>query len=674
MRGLALLVWLPVVALAQGFDGGVTVVSAPRPRPPGSTSLRGTEAADQPLVEHDALKAVQTLPGVGHSALGSADVVVWGAAPRETMVLIDGIEVPALFHLGGYRSVLSSSLVGRLVLEPAAFRAEVGRSLGGTVRVETVAPPAGFHGAVSVDPSDVSAALSLGGDTANLIAAARVSTLWAIIQPFLHGAAADRYPLPRSWDAQLRGSWQPSGRDELTVLGLASSDLATLEVTSDDPSLSRSRTDTRDSYRLGLSWRRGEEADAFTATAFLGHDRQMTRLATPLASAQLAERTWNGGILGRSRSTLGPGVSLSFGFDGRVASSVLDRSGPLTRPPREGDITAFGAPLSDLVAVDDWSVLTIDAALFAEAELTIGPVTVTPGLRLSAVGGEASRLTPKVAATPAIGSSQLDFALEPRGMVSWALARWLTLNAAGGMTHQAPDAADRSAVFGSPLLHPARGAHAAVGFAVQAVSVLTLEATGFVRAVSGLAVRDPTAQAPLAQVLVATGEGRASGAQLVLRQRAWRGLTSWLSYTLSRSERRSGTSEAWHLADSDQTHVLTASVSQRVEAWRFGVRARWATGTPRTPVVGGSFDTRRGLYEPLFGTQNSTRLSDFLQLDAEGSYTFIVAALHLELFVELMNLTNHHNVEEWVYDTTFSRRSELWGLPFFGLLGLRGGF
>jgi hypothetical protein len=91
-------------------------------------------------------------------------------------------------------------------------------------------------------------------------------------------------------------------------------------------------------------------------------------------------------------------------------------------------------------------------------------------------------------------------------------------------------------------------------------------------------------------------------------------------------------------------------------------------------VVGGSFDTRRGLYEPLFGTQNSTRLSDFLQLDAEGSYTFIVAALHLELFVELMNLTNHHNVEEWVYDTTFSRRSELWGLPFFGLLGLRGGF
>lgn len=685
MRWLALLVVVPGLALAQvlprvlpqvlaahGLDGGVTVVSATRARAPGSSSLRGTEAADMALVEHDALKAAQTLPGVSRPALGSAELVVWGAAPRETRVLIDGIEVPALFHMGGYRSVISSSVVGRLVLEPAAFRAEVGRSLGATVRVETSTPAPGLHGTLSVDPSDVSGSMSLGGDMAGLAAAARVSTLWVVLKPFLSGAAAERFPLPRSWDAQLRGAWQPTGHDELTMLGLASFDAATLAVSSDDPSLARSRTDTSDFVRLGLTWRRGVEADAFTVTSFVGWDRQSTRLATPLASAQLSERTWSGGLFGRSRSTLGPGVSLSFGFDGRIASSDLARAGPLTRPAREGDITAFGAPLSDLLAVDSWTVTSVDAAVFVEGEISIGALTLTPGVRLAAVGGEASRLTPKVASTPSIGSSQLDFALEPRGVAAWAISPWLTLTAAGGLAHQAPDAADRSAVFGTPVLHGSRGAHVAAGLLAQPHGVVMVEATGFFRSSSGLAVRDPTAQAALARLLVETGEGRAAGAQLVLRQRAWRGLTSWLSYTLSRSERRAAAEEPWRLADFDQTHVLTASVSQRYEAWRLGARLRWATGTPRTPVLGGSFDVRRGVYEPLFGAQSSVRLADFFQLDVEASYTFTFRAFHLELFAELMNLTNRHNVEEWVYDSTFTRRSELWGLPFFGLVGLRG--
>lgn len=673
-RWWLLLMLAPSDALAQAPDGGFTVVTAARQRPPGGTSLRGGEAAELPLVEHDALKAVQSLPGVSRPPPGSSDVVVWGAAPKETRVLVDDIEVPSLFHLGGYRSVVATALVGRLALEPAAFRADVGRSLGGTVRVETATTAPGLHGEASLDPSDASAAFSAGAERASLAAAGRVSLLAALVKPLLSATDVERFPLPASWDAQLKGTWRPSARDTLTLLGLASADEATREVSSDDPSLARRRTERSSFFRLGLSWRRGEETEVFNVATFVGFDSQGTSLHTPLAEALATQRAWKAGLRARSRSTLGPGLSLAFGFDGLLDASALRHLGPLTRPARELDPIAFGAPLSDVTAADAWSVSAVDAAAYAEGELSLSSVTLTAGLRLSAVGGDVSRRTPKVAATPSLGASQLDLLLEPRAVASWAPSSWLSLSAAGGLTHQAVDPADTSAVFGTPVLHPSRGAHLAVGVATQPVAVVALEATGFYRSTTGLTVRDEAAQAALAQLLRQTGEGRAAGVQLVFRQRPWRGLSSWLSYTLSRSERRVSEVSPWRLSDFDETHVLTASLSQRLGAWRLGARFRWATGLPRTEVVGRVLDLRRGVYEPLYGAVNSTRLGDFLELDLEATYRLQWGPLHLELFVELLNVTNRRNVEEWAYDTTFSQRGELWGLPLFGLLGARAGF
>lgn len=667
----ACLVAAPAVVAAQGLDGGVTVVSAATARSPGATSLRGAEAAEQPLVEHDALKVVQGLPGVSLPPLGSSEVVVWGAAPGETRVLVDGVEVPVLYHLGGYRSVVASSLVGRLTLEPAAFRADVGRGLGGTVRVETAGVAPGLHGSLAADGSDVSGAASYGGDVAGMAAAARLSTLAALVRPFLSARAQDRFPLPESWDAQLKGTLRTGEGEELSLLGLASADASRLEVSSEDPTLARSRREARDFYRLGLTWRRGDSEESFSATSFVGLDRRAMVLATPLASASLDEEAWKAGLKARARVALGPSMALATGFDGLVSRSTLAREGPLTRPAREGDVTAFGAPLSDVRAADTWTVHEVDAAIFAELELFLGRLSLTPGLRLAAVGGDVSRRTPRVAATPSVGASALDFALEPRAVVAWVALPWLTVTASGGLSHQAPEARDRSAVFGTPVLHPARGAHVAAGLRAQPLAGLGVEATGFYRTSSGLTVRNDAAKASLAQLMLETGEGRAAGLQVHLTLRPVRGLSGSVAYTLSRGERRSSPEASWRLADFDRTHVVTMLAGYALDAWRFGVRLRWASGEPRTPVLSGSADLRRGVYEPTFGAHNGSRLPDFFQLDAEVSRGLLVGRVRVELFVELMNLTNRHNVEEWVYDTTFTRREALWGLPFFGLLGVR---
>ena len=43
----------------------------------------------------DAVKVVQSLPAVARPPAGSAEIVVWGAAPRDTRVFVDGVPVPA---------------------------------------------------------------------------------------------------------------------------------------------------------------------------------------------------------------------------------------------------------------------------------------------------------------------------------------------------------------------------------------------------------------------------------------------------------------------------------------------------------------------------------------------------------------------------------------------------
>jgi hypothetical protein len=60
---------------------------------------------------------------------------VWGAAPRDTRVFVDGVPVPSLYHLGGYRAAVGNDLVGDIRLTPAAFGPDRGRAIGGVIDI-----------------------------------------------------------------------------------------------------------------------------------------------------------------------------------------------------------------------------------------------------------------------------------------------------------------------------------------------------------------------------------------------------------------------------------------------------------------------------------------------------------------------------------------------------------
>ena len=165
---------------------------------------------------------MQNLPGVARAAFGSGQLVVWGAAPQDTRVYVDGVRVPLLYHGGGLRSTINSDMVRAIDLAPGGYGAEYGRGLGGLVTVDTRSPRAdGVHGYVAADIIDASAMLEtpIGGST-RVAVAGRQSYLDRDAQA-LHFArtSATSSPFPTYYDAQLKVEQDLGANESIQIFG-----------------------------------------------------------------------------------------------------------------------------------------------------------------------------------------------------------------------------------------------------------------------------------------------------------------------------------------------------------------------------------------------------------------------------------------------------------------------
>jgi hypothetical protein len=60
----------------------------------------------------------------------------------------------------------------------------------------------------------------------------------------------------------------------------------------------------------------------------------------------------------------------------------------------------------------------------------------------------------------------------------------------------------------------------------------------------------------------------------------------------------------------------------------------------------------------------------FYALDARLEKRFVTRALEIVPYLEVLNLTNHGNVEELTYDETFTAPKNITGLPVLVIAGM----
>jgi hypothetical protein len=650
-----------------------TVVVAPSaPSRNGSLTFGGREAAALPGTAGDPGRALENAPGVGRVAPAGEGLVLWGAAPAESKVLFDGVEIPALFHFGGWRSIVPVEGIGTATVVPGAFGADLGRALGGLVKIESTNPTTeGWHAWTAADPFDATAGFTTAlGGRVGLFVAGRAGYVDRFADLISSRAQRALVPLPSYRDGLAKLSVDLGEGRSLTVEALGATDRRdlTLDPTSPIDILAEARA--RSVARGVVRYLEADGDEVTSAMAFVGRDHSALdqQLGLVPVSLHATDMSFGGRV---SHGLMAGRHWFEIGVDALMGVWDVARVGSLTNPAREGDGAVFGAPPAGPVGADAWHPILGNLAPYALAELRWGRLEIDPGLRLEGTLVSGDHVLPPTGLTPREGFSRTTWSREPRLALKVAATRWLDVSAAGGIHHQAPEAADLSAVFGSPTLPPGRSVDGVISAGIVHGG-LRIETAAFARQLDALAVRNPDPQAAPAQSLVADGRGRSHGVQLLAR-RSCRGpgVCAFFAYTLSRSERRGPRDLAWRLLDYDQTHVLTAALGYRGRQWYAGGRLRYATGMPRTSVLGAFYDAAAGQYRPVRGTINDSRLPDFAEIDLRLERSWRRGSATLTLSAEILNVTDRANPEEIVYTGDYSGHAYLMGLPILALAGFR---
>lgn len=669
----------PSVQSDDTDDLEVVVVAPPRlDRSVVSTKIAASEARRLPGTQGDVLKVIDSMPGVGRASAGSGDVVVWGAAPTDTRTYVGAVRIPALYHFGGLRSVVHGDLISDLELIPGGYGAAYGRGLGGIILVETKAPATEqVHGSVQADLLDASVSLTsplTSKDT--FMVAARKSYIANLASLVGDDSSGSYFTVPSYYDGAARFRHRLSQNQWIEVGGLLSGDVQDRVSPSNNPAF-------RSSDRRSLSFQRADlhynrqtgEGDQLNATGWYGHDLGSRQLWSSGVEQDQRVESHLGGLRVDQQSRLLPSVNTRVGLDLEVVSSKSHRVGALTLPPREGDPYVFGRAPADELAYDEWQSTLVTAAAYVE--LDAAPfdevLHIVPSVRVDPYVQTVNRARPAQPNSPDLATLSGALGIEPRLTIDYTPLQVLSLRAGGGLYRQPPRPDDLSSVFGNPHLEPARGTHLLFGVRYRIVKPLSVEATGFYTRSSDIGSRNPSTTPKVAEALVQEGEGKTIGGQLLARKEPGNdGLHGWIAYTIMRTMRRDSGMSTFRYSDLDQTHVLTAIASYAI-GWgvEFGLRARFATGYPRTPVEGAYFDTSRGRYEPILGERNSIRIPSFFQLDARVSKVFELAYSKLEIYLDVQNATNRKNAEELAYSPDFEEQRFVQGLPILPVLGVR---
>jgi TonB family protein len=649
-----------VYRLRAPRPSGEVVVQAARPdREVTRRTMDRRELGLIPGTNGDALRAVQAQPGVGRAPGLNAVLIVRGTRPQSTVVFIDGVWVPMVYHFGGFSSVVPTEALESIDLYPGNFSARYGRAMGGAIEVKTraLAPDGKTSGLVQVDMIDARALAQgplPGLDGWSFLVAARRSHLDAWLPRVLPDDVNFRQA-PVYMDGQffLENRWK-NGSVRFGIFGSDDRLALTMkDAVGSDPGFSAGVGAQYGFWRMMLAYE-GRPAPRLKTsfTASYGQNNESFQ-----AGQSRGKTLFNAfSLRGEMAYTLTPALTIRGGPDILHYPYKVDLQ--TIAPPRPGE--ADPGPLSarPQLLLRGTGSLTAPAA-YLEADWR--PVSRAKVI----LGGRADYL-----------NKNQDLTWSPRLNARYDLAqgpRRTTIRGGLGLFHEMPQPVEVVEVFGTPSVKSNRAVHSSVGVEQELLAGMDLSLEGFHKRLDQLVVRGTLADGSYGYTN--DGTGTVIGLEALLRYRPSDRFFGWIAYTLSRSTRSDVAGQPEHLLEYDQTHNLTALGSVSLgRGFQLGVRFRYVTGVPYTPCVGADLDAAAGAYACRSGAVHSARLPDFHQLDVRLDKTWTFAAGRLTAYLDLMNAYNRQNPEALRYSYNYTRKTYDTGVPILPNLGLRGEF
>lgn len=588
-------------------------------------TVSATDLASRPNLASDPLRALAGLPGaVGVE--GSSRVQVRGGRDDDVLILLDGLELLAPYHLQEFDSALSivaPSSVDRIELIPSGYPAEYGDRMGGVLDLATASGGSG-RGSLGFGLThlEIDASRPFSEGRGSWYLAGRWGTYQLAFQ------IGGREASPRFWDLFGRSDYQLGPGHSLRLSSLFAEDTLAIE-----PSPSRAESyggDWGNRYvwlvdQLLLTSdlavetvvSRGEiERDRFAVVdspeaAYTVGDRRSLRLAS-------AKQIW--------RFQRSAAWSLEAGAELREMGATLEY----------GNDRRLGGTLSPLrtIAPDG----TTDFS--GRFDYDQASAFTTSRVRLGAVTGE-------LGARYDFETLNDEEHVSPRASVAWSLKPGAVVRASWGWYYQTQRPNELQVEDEETLLQRAeRAEHRNLQLILEPSPSATFRIEAFQRRSSRGRTRfvnlfDATSFFPELEsdrMRVMPEQGLAEGVELGYQGRhqsaSWR-----LAYTYATSvERIEG---RWVPTELDQRHSLSAGGTYHgSRGWSLDLAWIYHSGWPTTAVT---LDPA-GIDEPTLGPLRGERLPEYHRLDVRLGRAWELTRGTLAAHVDVQNLYDRDNV------------------------------
>ena len=624
----------------------------------------------------DAVKVIQTMPGVARASLGSGEIIVRGAPSWDSRYFVDGMEIPVLYHFGNIKSTYNSDALSAIDFYPGGFGTRYGGAVAGVIEIT------GRKGTperlkASAEISSLDGSVFIEGplrDSVTFLVSARRSFIGEIIRPIFK-LMEDQIPFslyPFYWDYLCRTdvATRKTGRFFLTLFGSRDSVsviFPEMRLGSDELSEQTDRLGTGTVFHMGI----------------LGWNWEIGRKWKNVFRYQLMNIRYNfGSPFGRNKQniwvdhirdqlTFALNSQVKFNLGADVQWSLADLS------------YAFPGALNAVIPgeIDNWRFGDI-AGYFNVEIKPVEQLLLIPGIRCDYY----PELEYKGALVPSFWeyrsfSNRRGFSGEPSARLTgrYEFMEHHTAKIAVGTYNQTPEPMGEVLMkdFGNPALPATKAAHYVGGYEWQVTDLISVDAQAYFNRQWDIPVRigeedlDPSGEPqPLYKK---DGLGRMYGFELMLRHLQGERFFGWLSYSLSRSERFDRTRNRWDLYGYDQTHNLQLLGSWRLRRnWEAGFRFRYVTGNPTTPVTGRiEVENYPGAYSfrPIYGDVNSARVDPFVQLDIRVDKKFVFDKWILSFFWDLQNISYlvYKSPEFEIYNYDYTDKTVFSNFPMYAI-------
>lgn len=602
-------------------------------------TLTLAEVRKIPGLGGDAVKVVQSLPGVARPTFGSGQIIVRGAPTSNSKFFLDGIEIPTLYHYG-LKSTYNSDALLAVDFYPGGFNTRYGGATAGVIEIKPrSAKTDRVHGYADMNFFDASF-LAEGpvSKKVSVLASARRSYIGDLLGFAIDNKLLD-LPIttqPFYWDYILRTDVSITKNQHASLTFFGSKDAMTIIV----PDMMRGSTIV-DNLINQVDYQ-NEFHMAIGAWDWIINDKIKNELRysaiykkshVSIFGMQKQDMdSWGHYVRNELSWTRSKKLTLRLGTDVNYTPGLH----LLLYVPSNNIITK--------TEVNNWTFGVIGAYSNLDWH-PIENLLIMPGLRFD--------YYPELNYDGSILPEFTDYGTDLHKGVSGEPSARLTLRytvvkdqiikGAVGNYNQTPKPFGQAimSTYGDPNMPATKAVQYVLGHEWKVTDLISTDVQFYFNNqwnIPRFQGRDEIATN--GRLMVGDQKGRMYGMELMLRHDQGKRFFGWLAYSLSRSERYNRVEKKYSLYEKDQTHNLIAVASWKLPRnYDAGVRVQYATGDPNTPVIGSKYIEPDHYYQAIYGAVNSERLPPAFQVDVRIDKKFVFDKWMLSLYFDLLDLS-----------------------------------